>query len=86
MHETKLLFEHYEWTKQHMIEEGDNLIDLFDEILEMYNYEFMIDTQRCCYDDGSFFLGFHIGNTSFVYRNNIDEYDDFFGCIQKKKL
>ncbi len=42
-----------------------------------------ITQQRCCYDDGSRFMGFNLGDTYFAYRDSIDEYATFDSYIQK---
>lgn len=58
------------------------------QILESHGFNFETDTQRCCYDDGTIFFGFNLGETSFVYRDSIDEYDTFddYHLAQKEQL
>ena len=64
------------YNKNSEVSEYD-IAELIDEILSQ-QYEFIkIHLKYCCYNDGTVFIGFHIGSTHFVYRDEVKEYKTF---------
>jgi hypothetical protein len=61
------------------VEEGDRYEEeeLINNFLSNEGYEIQVHQKRCCYDDGSWFFGYFVGSTSFVYRDLIETYDTF---------
>lgn len=51
--------------------------DLIDKFLNSEGYEAMVHRKRCCYDDGSWYFGYLLGSTDFVYRDSVDEFPTF---------
>lgn len=45
-------------------------------------------SKKCCYNDGTKFIGFELGSTNFVYRSEVEEYDSFgdYRDAQMKQL
>lgn len=52
-------------------------MDAINEYLIKNGFEFKLYTKRCCNDDGTIYLGFILGETDFVYRDEVREYATF---------
>ena len=54
------------------------IVEMCDRLLRDYGYPSLtVNKKRCCYDDGSFYLGFYLGDHSVVYRESVEEYENF---------
>ena len=58
-------------------DDGENEEDIVNEFLLSEGYNAKVHRKTCCYDDGTWFFGYMLGETNFVYRNNVEEFDSF---------
>lgn len=54
--------------------EQENLVNTF---LSEEGYDIRVHRKRCCYDDGSWYFGYWLGTTEFVYRCMVDVFSSF---------
>ncbi len=51
--------------------------ELINNFLSDEGYKMDVHIKKCCYNDGSYILGYSLGSTNFVNRNSVDTYNNF---------
>ena len=54
-----------------------DIVNIIDEILSKQYELIKVKPKHCCYNDGIVFIGYYIGSTHFVYRDEVCEYKTF---------
>lgn len=52
-------------------------VEVIEEFLSENGCTFSVDTKKCCYNDGSFFIGFELGEFEFIHRDYVEDFSTF---------